>query len=147
MRRGTRSGWIRVLGVVVGWACVLSTAGAAEPRLVVEIDEPFLLQGRVCPAGTVSLRQVSRYNPASTLHEIRVGGESLGVFLADRVVRDGGDGEDTIRFERNRHGDLVLLGYTVHRSGTTEFFRFAASPNTPPELIAQGPIARSNRHP
>jgi hypothetical protein len=146
MRRCRRPGWFRLLVIVGGVLCASAAAGAGGPRLVVDIDEPFLLQGRVCPAGTVSVRLVSSYNPASTFHQVCVGGECLGVFLADRVVRDGGADEDMLRFARNRHGDLVLLGYTLRGSGTTELFRFSPSPNTPPELIARAPIASTARH-
>jgi hypothetical protein len=125
-----------VLAVAGLLAVALATAEAGESRLVVEIAEPFILQGRVCPAGTVAIRFVSRYNPTSTLHEVRVGGEPLGVFRAEHVVRDGRAAEDTVSFERNRDGRLVLLGFTLRHGGSTEFFRFSDSPNAPPELIA-----------
>ena len=78
MRRFMRPGWFRVLVVVGSLAVALATAEAGGPRLVIEIEEPFLLQGQACPAGTVSIRFISRYNPASTLHEICAGGECLG---------------------------------------------------------------------
>ena len=136
MRRVPRPGGVRVLAVIGLLVVALATAEAGEPKLVIEVEEPFLLQGQVCPAGTVSIRFVSRYNPTSTLHEVRVGGEPLGVFRAEHVVREDRDAEDTVRFERNRHGTLVLLGYTLRRGGSTEVFRFAASPGTPPGVIA-----------
>ena len=136
MRRVPRPGGLRVLAVIGLLAVALATAEAGEPKLVIDVEEPFLLQGQICPAGTVSIRFVSRYNPASTLHEIRVGGEPLGVFRADHVVAEDPDAEDTVRFERNRQGTLVLLGYTLRRGGSTEAFSFGASPGTPPEVIA-----------
>jgi len=117
-------------------AVALATAEAGEPKLVIDVEEPFLLQGQICPAGTVSIRFVSRYNPTSTLHEVRVGGEPLGVFRAEHVAGKDRDADDTVRFERNRQGTLVLLGYTLRRGGSTEAFSFAASPGTPPGVIA-----------
>jgi hypothetical protein len=125
-----------VLAVTGLLAVALATAEAGEPKLIIDVEEPFLLQGQVCPAGTVSIRFVSRYNPTSTLHEVRVGGEPLGVFRAAHVVGEDRDAGDTVRFERNRQGTLVLLGYTLRRGGSTEAFRFAVSPGTPPGVIA-----------
>jgi len=136
MRRVPRPGWLRVLAVTGLLAVALATAEAGEPKLVIDVEEPFLLQGQICPAGTVSIRFVSRYNPTSTLHEVRVGGEPLGVFRAEHVAGEDRDAEDTVRFERNRQGTLVLLGYTLRRGGSTEAFSFAASPGTPPGVIA-----------
>ena len=136
MLRASRPGGLRVLAVIGLLAVALATVEAGEPRLVIDVEEPFLLQGRVCPAGTVSIRFVSRYNPTSTLHEVRVGGEPLGVFRAKHVVSEDRDAEDTVRFERNRHGTLVLLGYTLRRGGSTEAFSFAASPGADHEVIA-----------
>lgn len=141
MRRGTRPGWFRVLVVVGGLTGALATVEAGGPRLVIEVEEPFLLQGRVCPAGTLSVRLASRYNPATTLHEVCVGGECLGLFLADHVAQDGEADEDRIRFERNRRGDLVLLGYTLRGTHSPEFFRFSPSPNAPSDWIARAPTA------
>jgi hypothetical protein len=131
--------------VVGGLACALATVEAGGPRLVIEVEEPFVLQGQPCPAGTVSIRIHSRYNPATTLHEVCVGGECLGVFLADHFVRDGEGSEDRIRFERNLQGDLVLLGYSLRGSGNTQFFRFSPSSKTPSALIAQAPSASATR--
>lgn len=136
MRRVPRPGWLRVLALTGLLAVAFATAEAGEPKLVIDVEEPFLLQGQNCPAGTVSIRFVSRYNPASTLHEVRVGGEPIGVFRAEHVVHESPDAEDTVRFERNRQGTLVLLGYTLRRGGSTEAFGFATSPGTPPEVIA-----------
>jgi len=95
MRRVSRLGSFRVIVIAALLTAALATAQAGGPRLVIEVEESFLLQGQVCPAGTVSIRLLSRYNPASTLHEIRVGGESLGVFQAEHVVRESRDGGDT----------------------------------------------------
>ena len=82
------------------------------------------------------VRAVSHNNPASTLHEVCIEDECLGVFPAERVDFEPDDWRDTLRFERDAEGTLVLLGYTLHRKGRAEFHRFAQSPNTPTHLMA-----------
>jgi hypothetical protein len=136
MRRVPRLGWLRAFLVFALLAPAAATARAGGPRLVIEVEEPFLLQGHRCPAGTVSVRLVSRFNPSSTLHEVCVGTTCLGVFRAHDVVREGGEDRESFRFERNRHGDLVLLGYTLRRGGKTEFFRFSSSSNISRQRLA-----------
>jgi len=104
---------------------------------VVEIDEPFTLQGRICPAGLVSIRPVAQYTPTAALHEVCVANECLGVFVADRTSFASDGREDALRFERGADGGLVLVGYTSHRGRHAEFHRFSPSPNATPGLVAQ----------
>jgi hypothetical protein len=132
-----RAGWVRAMGVAGLLAVLWTATGAGGPRLMVEIDEPFVLQGQVCPAGTLSIRPVSQYNPASTFHEVCIENECLGVFPAERIAFETDDERDTLRFERDAGGMLVLVGYTLHRDGRAEFHRFAPSPNAPVHLLAR----------
>ena len=131
-----RAGSIRPRVLTALLVVVWTTVGAGGPRVVVKIDEPFMLQGQVYPAGTISIRAVSQYNPTSMLHEVCIEDQCLGVFLAERIDFETDDQRDTFRFERNAEGTLVLLGYTLHRKGRAEFHRFAPSPNTPTHLMA-----------
>ena len=48
MRRVPRPGWLRVLAVTGLLAVALATAEAGEPKLVIDVKEPFLLQGQIC---------------------------------------------------------------------------------------------------
>jgi hypothetical protein len=125
----------RAAGVILA-AAFVTTAGAGGPRLVVEVDEPFLLQGQLVPAGEVSLRLVSRYNPTSTLHAVDVDGTCLGVFRAESWSSAAGDRRDTIRFERDARGRLVLTGYTLRRGRSADFYRFSDPPSASPDLQA-----------
>ena len=56
------------LGLLVASA-VVGLAGdalAAGPRLVVEVDEPFVIDGEVYEAGELSLRPVLEFTPTVT---------------------------------------------------------------------------------
>ena len=119
-----RAGSIRAMGLAVLLAVLWTMAGAVGPRLAVRIEEPFVLQGQICPAGMITLRAVSQYNPTSTFHEVCIEDECLGVFPAERFDLETEDERDTLRFERNAAGILVLLGYTLHHKGRAEFHRF-----------------------
>lgn len=139
MIHATRGGLTRTIGLLTALAVLGTTAVASGPRVVVEIDEPFMLQGQVCPPGIVSIRHVAQYTPTAALHEVCVADECLGVFLAHRTSFASDGREDTLRFERGADGGLVLVGYTSHRGRHAEFHRFSPSPNVIPELLATSP--------
>lgn len=139
MIHALRGGSIRTIGFVAALAVLGAEALAAGPRVVVEVDEPFTLQGRSCPAGAVSIRRVAQYTPIAALHEVCVANECLGVFLADRTSLATDGREDALRFERGAGGGLVLVGYTSHHGRHAEFHRFSPSPNVAPGLLAASP--------
>jgi len=142
----TRGGSIRAIAFVTALAVLGATAVAGAPRVVVEIDEPFVLQGRVCPPGVVSIRHVEHYTPTAALHEVCVADECLGLFLADRTSFASDGRADTLRFERGADGGLVLVGYTSHRGRHAEFHRFSPSPSVVPELLAASPQGTRFQH-
>src|SRR5262245_37568712 len=96
----SRGGSIRAIGFVTALAVLGTAALAGSPRLVVEMDEPFTLQGRICRPGLVSIRLVAPYTPNAALHEVCVADECLGVFLADRTSFASDGRQDALRFER-----------------------------------------------
>ena len=80
-------GWIKLGAIVVALAALVAmlapVAVGANHRLVAQVEQPFEVNGQLYPAGELSVRQVHRVSPTSTLNEIRVGQERLGMLLAE----------------------------------------------------------------
>jgi hypothetical protein len=90
-------------------AAVLAPAHASDHRLRVEVSEPFEINGWVSDPDVVVLREVARYNPNETLHEIWVGNTSLGLVVARSVESEGVAEDHALLFQRNAAGHLVLV--------------------------------------
>lgn len=128
------TGWMRavtptVLSVVllIGLTAFPAAAGH-DHRLTIEIEEPYVFDGNSYPAGVLSMRTVRQYNPSSTLHEIWIDGECLGVFMARHTSRDGRDTKHAALFERNAEGQLVLAGFRLGNGRSIEQYRFNPRP-------------------
>ena len=72
---------------------------ADERRLVVNLHEPFEINGELYPEGKVTVKSVRTYNPTSVLSEVWVGRDCLGVFRASRVEDDV---PTAVKQDRNR---------------------------------------------
>lgn len=102
---------------------------AEEGRLVVHLGESFEVNGQLYPAGTLSVRELSAYNPASTLNEIWIDNECIGVLLASSspaVIA-----EDVVNFERSPAGHLVLTGFAYRGEAVQHLYQFRVEASGP----------------
>ena len=106
-----------------GW---IGEAQAGGPRLSVTVSEPFEFQGRIWPAGPLSVMPTREYNPSSSLDEIWIGTECLGRMFADRRPAADPTERDVVFFERNANQRLVLVGYSLRGAG--ESYRYRPAP-------------------
>lgn len=119
------------LGLLVASAVVglAGDAWAAGPRLVVEVDEPFVIDGEVYEAGELSLRPVLDFTPTITLNEVWVGDRCLGVLRAFRSEGDDLEASrNAILFGRDDSGLLVLRGFAYRVDGNDERYRYELLP-------------------
>ena len=123
-----RAGWKSLTLVVVALTVLVTMfapSGAAdERRVVVSVDEPFEVNGRLYPAGQVTVKSVRNYNPTSLLSEIWVGRECLGVFRASRVSDDAPTSDRTVTFNRTASGHLSLVGFASGKDDDQGVYRF-----------------------
>jgi hypothetical protein len=129
---------VLVASAVVGLA---GDALAAGPRLVVDLDEPFVVDGEVYEAGELSLRPVLAFTPTVTLNEVWVDNRCLGVLRATRSGRsDLEASRNAVLFGRDESGRLVLRGFAYRVDGDEERYRYellpTRAPETAPVLIA-----------
>ena len=110
--------------------CILATvllasvASAETHRWVVDMAEPFEVDGTLYPAGSLTLKHVRALNPSASLSEVWVGERCLGLLRADRVAGAPAPTGDALTFERDARGHLVLVGYTSPGHGVRGGFRF-----------------------
>jgi hypothetical protein len=107
--------WNRLALIVAALAVLAALLApaveAGEYRLTAHIDEPFEINGTMYPAGSLSIRQLGDYTPTSTLNEIWVGDQCLGMVLAADNSAPGEELSDSLFFERATLGHLVLTGF------------------------------------
>ncbi|MBZ5638090.1 MAG: hypothetical protein LAO51_04945 [Acidobacteriia bacterium] len=122
LSRSARVGWLESAGILVALTlgCLLPAVASGD-RLLVNVPEPFELDGRMFPAGVVSLRHIGDYNPTTAIDRITVGVEDLGMHMAQRVPREAGFMAGSAVFERSPKGHLLLVGYTTSRDPSEVF--------------------------
>jgi hypothetical protein len=117
------SWWIGVLVLLATLAAPELAAG--QHSVNATIPEPFEFNGEAFDAGQVTVRELSHYNPGTTLNEIWVDDHCLGVMLAAVSAEEVGPGSnDRILFERAPSGSLVLIGFAYHGQPDREFYGF-----------------------
>jgi hypothetical protein len=117
------SWWVGVLVLLAALAA--PELSAAQHSVRATIPEAFEFNGEVFGPGTVAVREVSQYNPGTTLNEIWVDGRCLGLMLADvsRTAASLGS-DDQILFERGPAGNLVLVGFAYRDRPVAEFYGY-----------------------
>jgi hypothetical protein len=104
--------WRRLALIVAALAALFAPAvEAAGFRLSADIDEPFEVNGTIYPASSLSVRQIGDYTPTSTVNEIWVGDECLGIVLASDMQPHEEEIADSLFFRRAPMGHLVLTGF------------------------------------
>jgi len=95
---------------------VLAT-GAAEAAgncFTATIEEPFRLpDGAFHESGKLTLCHERNHSPVAALHEVRINGMGVGLFVSRRAVSEGLDGDDAqpyLLFHRVNGGELFLIG-------------------------------------
>ncbi len=116
------------LGYLAIAVALLALAGtpllAGGERLVVQVDEPFEINGEMYEAGVLSVKVLRDYTPSSTLNEVWVGNERVGMMLAKRGSATLGTRADTVVFERTAGGHLTLVGYTLRGQEASKLYRY-----------------------
>ncbi len=126
--------------VLAACAPLAPRAVAAGERLVVSLSEPFEIDGRVYPAGTLALESIRDLNPATSLDEVTVGGEPRGILMAHTRRGESGASRDSVVFVRSAEGRLALLGYVRGSSEPGRLYVFKTRGRKEP-AIARGESA------
>ena len=135
------------------WAVVLGTLVVLAPSLAwsqnrgqcarIETPWPVVLpDGSTHDAGSLNLCLQQMWTPASGLHEIRVNGRSIGLFMS-RIGTGEGPVEllPVVVFQRNGTNERYLLGYAWPNGETMRTYILQRSGKAPRV------IARNSRLP
>lgn len=100
-------------------------AGHSGECVSVRVDASFRLpNGLLYPAGALTLCDVRTFSPVSELLRISVDGSSVGLFLSRKRSAESQSMElPEVVFERDREGNLELIGYSVQSSGRSFAYR------------------------
>ena len=119
--------WKRLSWIVAALvlAVTIFAPSLADPgRLTASVDEAFEVDGRVYPAGRLTVKSVRAYNPSVVLGEIWVGGDCLGLFRATKVAPGSSATSDALSFERSAAGRLALVGFSASARPVPGVYRF-----------------------
>jgi len=122
------SAWGRAAWVFAGMAmATLLTAPAAaatDQPVRFEVPGPFRVGNQGFDAGVISVHNISTYTPSTSLLEVWVNGECLGLLTAHRSVSEVPPVHPEALFHRDEDGRLEMIGFqmTGRPNGTT--YRF-----------------------
>jgi hypothetical protein len=106
-------------------ALVLGTSATiAGTQVRFEVPEPFRVGPHAYASGVISVRSVAAYNPTTSLLEVRVNGDCIGMVTARHDDSEVPPARTEAIFRRDHDGRLVMIGYRVmdDTDGTT--YRF-----------------------
>ena len=118
---------VLVVGVAVAALSASQPVLAASSGecVTAHMDVPFRLpDGRLYPAGVLTLCDGGSYSPVDTFQRIVVGGSTVGLFVSNRHRAETRSMEaPLVLFNRDAGGNLSLIGYTLPSSGRSVAFR------------------------
>ena len=108
MYRGEKHLWMIVLALAALVVLLAPDSQAADRKLVVQMDEPYEVSGTLYPPSELSVRRLGHHTPVTSLNEIRVDGQILGVVVGRRAEANAAAPDDSLIFRRALSGHLVL---------------------------------------
>jgi hypothetical protein len=131
-----------IAAVAFGALLAIAPSRAADDRVRFEIPEPFRVGTHTYSSGVITVSGEKTYSPTTSLLEVWVNGQCLGLVPARRSTSKAPSLRTEAMFSRDGDGRLVLVGYQVtgRPSGTT--FRFQetgpATPTAPTASLELG---------
>jgi len=121
--RVIKVGWVGLGLIVLGLATASPTA-ASDSQVRFEMVSPFRVGSHGFDAGVIAVRTVSAYTPSTSILEVWVNGECLGMIPAQRGVSEGTPQRAEAFFRRDDDGRLEMIGFQLagRVNGTT--YRF-----------------------
>jgi len=126
MKPRHRSVIVRNLLVLAAVLVLTGTlAGAGGERLQVHLEQPFQIGEQRFSSGTITVKTIRTYNPSTTLHEVWVDGECLGLMMGRRTDGLGDDPlRDVLHFNRGEEGRLVLVGFATRNDRSASLYHY-----------------------
>jgi hypothetical protein len=113
---------LRTLALAAMLAAPAAWAGDVQVRF--DVPEPFRVGSHEYAAGVISVQSVMSYNPTTSLLEVWVNGDCLGMMTALRSISEEPPVRTEALFRRDDDGHLVMVGYRMTGRPTGTTFRF-----------------------
>ena len=147
MLRFTKHLWMIVLALTALVVLLAPATQAASPRLVVQMDESFEINGTLFPPGELSVRPLRDYNPVTSLNEIRVDGKFVGIVMGRRATSRATVPDDSLVFRRSDRGHLELHAIALQGESPHELLPATKQPTDARAASLQSPKVEILRSP
>jgi hypothetical protein len=110
-----KQSWKQLAWIVAGVTLIAmlsapSFAGGNK-RLTINMNESYEIVGTVYPAGKLTVRELNQYNPTTTLQEVWIGNECIGLLKATSMPETQKSTSNEFLFKRDKNGgQLALVG-------------------------------------
>jgi len=120
----TRAAWVFLGLALVALSASPQTAAATDQPVRFVVPGPFRVGNQGFDAGVIWVHNISTYTPSTSLLEVWVNGECLGLLPAHRSVSEVAPLRTEALFHRDEDGRLEMIGFqmTGRPNGTT--YRF-----------------------
>ena len=135
--------WIkRAWGVMALATALAGTATAGDMQVRFDVPAPFRVGSHESSGGTITVHSLMAYNPTTSLLQVWVNGDCIGMMTASRTTSGPAPRRNEAMFARDEDGRLVMTGYRMagRRDGTT--YRFIETPTSP--VVEPGTVMASS---
>ena len=124
--------FVIVGAVVIGSAWQTASAAGSGTCITANVASPFHLpNGRLYPAGSLTLCDGGSYSPVDNFQRILVNGRAIGLFVSNRRIAElRSSGAPQVLFNRGSDGNLSLIGYVLPSLGESVAFRLKPDPTS-----------------
>ncbi len=145
MRTGTKTirvGWM-MLGLALVPATMEPVLAASETQVRFRLAQPFRVGEHAYDAGVIAVHSVSPYTPTTSILEVWVNGDCLGMMTATRSASEEPPLRTEALFLREGDGRLVMIGFRMTGHPTVTTYRFhIRRGSSVPESAAAVALAR-----
>jgi len=124
MNSNAERGRTTIRALIIVSLLAASAAWAGESQVRFDVPEPFRVGAHAYSAGVISVHSIMSYNPNTSLLEVRVNGDLLGMITANRSISEVPPQRNEALFRRDGDGRLVMVGYRITGKPTGTTYRF-----------------------
>ena len=115
-------------GLVLAALSFGPSAAASDTQVRFSVPKPFRVGTHAYDAGVITVRSVSAFTPDTSILEVWVNGDCLGMVAARRSVSEEPPSRTEALFRRDGDGRLEMVGFRLTGRPTGTTYRFPETP-------------------
>ena len=120
---------VRVMaGLVLAALSFGPATAASDTQIRFNVPQPFRVGNRVFDAGVIIVRSIAALTPSTSILEVWVNGNCLGMLTARRSVPEEPPARTEALFRRDDDGRLEMVGFRLTGRPTGTTYRFPETP-------------------